>query len=195
MIKRPVILGYLWRAPIMLAGQIAAYPLAPVGAFLCDADGRLPKLLQWLETHDQPGWKGPASIPALAALITGRDWGWKQPWALTRWLWRNKAYRLAGALGIKPERDEVAYINSGGSLVPPKWGPSLWWGVLTCGGRTYWELQPRISAFGRVAYLRIGWKIIGYCRSVKEARRWPDASGQDGMFNAVSPRLKSLSNW
>lgn len=191
MIKRPVILGYLWRAPIMVAGQIAAYPLAPVGACFCDDDGRLPKPLQWLETHDQPGWQGPASIPAISEIM----WLGYPRLALTRWLWRNKAYRLAGALGIKPEREKVSYINSGGSLVPPKWGPSLWWGVLTYGGRTYWELQPRFSAFGRVAYLRIGWKIIGYCRSVNEARQWPAPSGQDGMFNAVSPRLKSLSNW
>lgn len=192
MISRPVILGYLWRAPIMLAGQIAAYPLAPVAAYFCDDNGRLPVGLRWLETHDQPGWIGPASIPSLSDMM---HLGFPRI-ALMRWLWRNKAYRLAGTLGIKVKYyHHASHINSGGSLVPPPWGPSLWWGVLTYQGRTYWELQPRFSAFGRVAYLRIGWKIIGYCRGTKEGRLWPDPSGQDGMFNAVSPRLKSLSNW
>lgn len=110
-----------------------------------------------------------------------------------RWLWRNKAYRLAGMLGIKPARADVSHIASGGALVPPAWGPSLWWAVLTYRGRTYWELQPRFSAFGRVAYLRIGWKILGYCMA--EDGAWPDPSRQDGMFNAVSPRMKTLANW
>lgn len=187
MTTRPVIFGYLWRAPVMLAGQIAAYPLAPIAAMMADGAGRLPFGLRWLETHDQPGWAGPRSIPSLAALSPRVG--------LMRWLWRNKAYSLAGMLGIKPAREDVSHIASGGSLVPPAWGPSIWWGVLTYRGRTYWELQPRLSAFGKVAYLRIGWKIIGYCIAEKDGLPWPDPNRQDGMFNAVSPRIKTLERW
>lgn len=191
MADRLVILGYLWRAPIMLAGQLAAYPLAPIAAALCDVDGRLPTGLCWLETQDQPGWRGPASVPHLAEVMYN---GFPRV-ALTRWLWRNKAYRLSGHLGIKPTRGQTNYVNAGGSTTPPKWGLSLWWGVLTYRGRTYWELQPRLSLAGHVAYLRIGWKIIGYCRAALEARPWPALDTQAGMFNAVSVRTGSVENW
>lgn len=195
-----VIFGYLWRAPVMIAGQLLAYPLAPIGAALADEDGRLPAWLQWLETHDQPGWDGPFSVEPTRELIY---LGFRRL-ALTRWLWRNKAYRLASWLGVKIDNDEESPFNSthifsvrsSSEFVPPKWGPSFWHGSIEMNdGRIFWELQPRFS-FGKfVIYARIGWKVLAYCKSAYYGWPVPKPQGQNGMFNAVSPRIKSLGNW
>lgn len=80
---------------------LLAYPLAPIAALLADSSGRLPKGLQWLETHDNLGWAGPLSEGYPAS-----------KWGLCRWLWRNKAYAFRNQFRANPSETELMYKYS-----------------------------------------------------------------------------------
>jgi len=51
-------LAYL---PVYLIGWILAWPLVPLAVMFGNANGRLPWVFRWLETHDALGWIGPAT--------------------------------------------------------------------------------------------------------------------------------------
>ena len=76
--------------PICVLGWLLAYPLVPLAVLFADKDGRLPWLFLWLETHDAPGWVGPATEEATRR--TTARFGLRA--GLCHYLWRNKAYRL-----------------------------------------------------------------------------------------------------
>lgn len=135
--------------PITVLGWLLAYPLVPLAVALADADGRLPKPLRWLETHDALGWGGPSTEEATRK--TTERFGRKA--GLIHYLWRNKAYTLRYWMRAKIT-DDMPRSQSGTS-VPARWGYSSWSGQIG----PYWEWQPRFG-FGLFHLkLRLGWKM------------------------------------
>lgn len=135
--------------PITVLAWLLAYPLVPLAVALSDADGRLPKPLRWLETHDALGWIGPATEPATRK--TTERWGPKA--GLVHYLWRNKAYTLRHWMRAKIT-DDMARAESGVSI-PKRWGFSYWRGQIG----PYWEYQPRFGFGAFHLKLRLGWKM------------------------------------
>lgn len=158
--------------PISVLGQLLAYPLAPIAAALADGEGRLPRILRWMETHDNLGWSGPLSEPASAATTAkyGRRIG------LLRWLWRNKAYTLRYWMRARVTPDMAK--ASKGDAVPARWGYSSWSGRVG----PYWEWQPRFGFGSFHLKLRCGWKMKPYFDS--DGPYLPSA----GIFTGISIR-------
>lgn len=165
--------------PIVLIGQLLAYPLVPLAVWLCDEDGRLPRPLRWLETHDAVGWYGPLTEPATRTTMAryGKRAG------LLRWLWRNKAYRLRYMLRARLELDMPRIVR--GTSIPARWGFSHWYGQIG----PYWEWQPRIG-FGKFhLYLRMGWKMKPFFDN-------PGVFGlAAGIFTGVSLRVDDWDDY
>lgn len=167
--------------PVSIVGTLAAYPLAPIAVALADSDGRLPLPLQWLETHDAPGWIGP--MTEVATIKTTERFGRRI--GMVHWLWRNKAYRLRHWMRARITRDMP--IAERGTSIPARWGFSYWRGDVG----PYWELQPRLG-LGRVhIYLRIGWKL----KPIFDAGRWPDGLSPVGMYTGITPRMDDWDDY
>ena len=135
--------------PITVLGWFLAYLLVPLAVAFADKDGRLPKPLRWLETHDALGWTGPATEEATRK--TTERWGRKA--GLVHYLWRNKAYTLRYWMRARIT-DDMPRVQSGTS-VPARWGFSYWKGQIG----PYWEYQPRLGLGFVHLYMRIGWKM------------------------------------
>lgn len=165
--------------PISLIGQLLAYPLVPIAVIFADADGRLPRFLRWLETHDALGWLGPMSEPAVAATVEkyGKRIG------LIRWLWRNKVYTLRHWMRARITDDMPR--NQSGQSVPARWGYSSWSGRIG----PYWEWQPRFGFGGFHVYLRCGWKMKPYFDS--DGPYMPSA----GIFTGVGLRTDDWDDY
>lgn len=147
---------------------LLAYPLAPLAALLADANGRLPKGLQWLETHDNVGWAGPAS-ESLPQTRLG----------LCRWLWRNKAYRFRNKFRADPTETELMYNYVEG--VEPLPGTGFYWGYYKVG--QWWEREYGWAFKRFKLYVRIGWKIKPYIMGHR-----PDGPTATGMIIPFSIR-------
>jgi len=140
---------FLAYIPVYLIGWIMVWPLVPLAVMFSNADGRLPWVFRWLETHDALGWIGPATEHA--TISTTQRWGQKA--GLVHYLWRNKAYTLRYWMRARITDDMPR--NQSGVSVPDRWGFSYWRGHVG----TYWEYQPRFG-FGKFhLYLRLGWKM------------------------------------
>lgn len=135
--------------PITILGWLLAYPLVPLAVLFADKDGRLPWLFLWLETHDAPGWVGPATEEATRK--TTARFGLRA--GLWHYLWRNKAYRLRYWMRARITDDMPRAVS--GDSVPKRWGFSYWNGQIG----PYWEYQPRIGLGFVHLYLRLGWKM------------------------------------
>ncbi len=164
---------FLLYLPISVLGWLLAYPLVPIAVALADTEGRLPWALRWLETHDAPGWSGPATEAATRR--TGDLLGPKA--GLIHYLWRNKAYRLRHWMRARVSQGDK--MSTFGSKVPPRFGPSIWFGSV--GG--FWELQPRMSLGFTCLYLRIGWKMRPYFDGP-----WPPEMSAAGIYVGISIR-------
>lgn len=135
--------------PLTILSWLLAYPLVPVAVALADDQGRLPRPLRWLETHDALGWVGPMTEPA--TIRTTERFGRKA--GLIHYLWRNKAYTLRYWMRARIDDGMVRAVS--GDPIPARWGLSVWRAQIG----PYFEVQPRIG-LGRVhLYLRIGWKL------------------------------------
>jgi len=66
---------FLAYIPVYLIGWIMVWPLVPLAVMFSNADGRLPWVFRWLETHDALGWIGPATEHA--TISTTQRWGQK----------------------------------------------------------------------------------------------------------------------
>ncbi len=109
-------------AVISFAGGLLAFPLAPIAVWrarptdrtaLVPWSGkntedvpppaqkqtlyRVPRWLRWLETQDDHDGLLPAGLYEPTILDVYWQWGWR--WASIRWLWRNRAFRLAKLVG------------------------------------------------------------------------------------------------
>lgn len=135
--------------PICVLGWLLAYPLVPLAVLLSDAEGRLPRPLRWLETHDALGWVGP--MTEQATIRTTERFGRRA--GLVHYLWRNKAYTLRWWLRARITDDMPR--SQSGEAIPARWGFSMWRGSIG----PYWEIQPRIGLGWVHLYLRIGWKM------------------------------------
>jgi len=158
---------------------LAAFPLVPVAVLIADADGRLPRWARWMETQDRPGWLGPPSegYPATR-------------WGLTRWLWRNRAYRLRNRYRATPDYRDIA-ITVGGSIAHPRRGFGRLAIDIESRGRTWWYRRWSLGLRGFVLYAHAGWKLMGY---VEGARPAPDAAVSTGMFIGVAVRTDDLGD-
>jgi hypothetical protein len=109
-------------AVISFAGGLLAFPLAPIAVWRAQPTDhtvwvpwsgkntedvppmpqlqtmyRVPRWLRWLETQDDHDGLLPAGLYEPTILDVYWQWGWR--WASIRWLWRNRAFRLAKWVG------------------------------------------------------------------------------------------------
>ncbi len=150
---------------IWLIAWPLTYILAPIAAVTAQSQtGRLPWILQWMETHDAPGWEGPQTEHATAK--HSRRVG------LMLWLMRNKAYRLRWWMRARPI--DMNNVKQWGTVYPPKYGPSFWLGSVD----GYFEFQPRLSWGGGYLFARLGWKMKPAMLGIV-----PDESNAAGIFS------------
>ncbi len=176
-----MLIRFLFYLPCWFIGTfILPWPLVPIAVLLADKDGRLPKGLRWLETHDDLGFGALDQEPAVEAFA--KKWGKRI--GLIRWLWRNKAYTLRYRMGIPMHTEKVSWrvVRQYGDR-PKRKGLSALWVSVEANGKRYFEFQPSLSfgSKGRV-YFRIGWKLEPFIRN-------PNPSGSTGMFTGITPRL------
>lgn len=135
--------------PVAVLGQLLAYPLVPLAVAFADANGRLPRVFRWLETHDALGWAGPLTEPRTRQITEAKG----QKAGLRAWLWRNKAYTLRHWMRAKISDDMPRSMS--GDAIPRRWGISIWRASIG----PYWEWQPRFGLGVFHLKLRCGWKL------------------------------------
>lgn len=172
-----MILQFILFVPVALIGTAISYPLVPLAVAFANSEGRLPRWAQWLETPDALGW------------VSEDKYGNNKKYALTRWLWRNAAYRLKFWMGMNVAGYDYSQVtfSSSGDYEPKRWGPSLWQARAVYKGRTYFDIRPAFG-FGKFyIYILIGWKLKPYISGY-----FPTGPNAAGMFAGITPRT---DNW
>ena len=178
---------FLFLTVFVALATVVAYPLVPIAVLLANSEGRLPYLLQWLETPDALGWGAGTYEPTIKAAYDKHG----KRWALMRWLWRNSAYRLRFSLGMNVENYDYSQVtfNSFGDYRPAKWGPSCWQATAVYKGKTYFDYRPAFGFGTFYVYLLVGWKLKPYISGY-----FPKVPNAAGMFSGVTPRTDKLDD-
>lgn len=171
---------FIFLSALNLIVELLAYPVVPVAVLFANKEtGRLPKIFQWWETHDDLGWGAGTYEHAVKAVFDK----YGKRIALIYWLWRNKAYTFSNKFRANPDFDNIQKYESG-VRVPPKFGPYYSYYEISDSKNKWFDLFLGVSFVKFHLYFRCGWKI----KPIVIDNVKPTATSATGMFSGISIR-------
>lgn len=141
-------------AMVSVAADLLAFILAPV-AVLFVIDGKLPKLWQWISTHDAPIDSGHL------------DHYWPTPttklglyWSRVKWIWRNPAYQVGHWLGYNKDGVFIIKHSDNSDFWDTGIPNRAFWTAINKHGQRAFLYERQINwLFGFTLELQFGWKL------------------------------------